>query len=40
MKRPDGATLDWPLIALILVFLLLVLFFTMDLWMPNPFPHV
>lgn len=31
---------DWPLVAIIVIGLALLVFFFADFWMPRPFPHV
>jgi hypothetical protein len=39
VKRRWAETWDWPLVAIMILFLSLVVFFTADLSLPNPFPH-
>ena len=33
-------TCDWPLVAIIVLVLALLVFLFADMWMPRPFPHV
>jgi hypothetical protein len=30
---------DWPLVAIVVIGLALLVFFFADFWMPRPFPH-
>jgi hypothetical protein len=39
VRRLWAGTWDWPLVAIIVLLLGLVLFLTMGLWLPSPFPH-
>lgn len=36
---PRAVLWDWPLVAIIVLGLALLLFFSAGIWMPRPFPH-